>query len=121
MPLLALLLCGCASSRWRTSWIAVAPCAPDDSAPGTLLVNVVDAAGVPLAGVIVEARARRSQPIATSVADASGSVRLRVTPAGATYELRASLPGFHATCVEEVRAIAGCTTLLQLPIRLARR
>jgi hypothetical protein len=120
LPLVA-LLCGCASSRPRTSWIAVAPCTLDDAAPGSLLVKVVDAAGVPLSGVIVEARARRSEPIARSVADASGSARLRVAPAGTIYELRASLPGFHATCVEEVRAIPGCTTLLQLPVRLARR
>ena len=120
MPLLA-LLCGCASSRWRTGWIAVAPCTPDQAPPGTLLVMVVDAVGLPLSGAIVEARVRRSEPISVGVADAGGSARLRVSPAGPSYELQASLPGFHATCVEEVREIPGCRTLLRLPIRLAHR
>jgi hypothetical protein len=114
-------LCGCASGRWRTGWIAVAPCTPDGAVPGTLLVSVVDAAGLPLSGAIVEARARRSEPVSVVVADASGNARLRVSPVGPTYELQASLPGFYATCVEEVREIPGCATLLRLPIRQARR
>jgi hypothetical protein len=120
VPLLA-LLCGCAARGWRTSWVAVEPCTPHDVSPGTLLVRVVDAAGAPMPGVIVEARARRTGPVAIGVADASGSTRLRVTPASAIYELKASLPGFYATCIEDVRPLEGCATELRLPLRVAQR
>lgn len=120
--LIALGSLGCASARgWRTAWVAVSPCTPDDAPPGTLLVRVVDAAGLPMSGVIVQGRVRRHAPIAVSVADETGRARLNVRPLSPTYELTASLPGFHPTCVEDVRGIAGCTTELRLPMRVARR
>jgi hypothetical protein len=119
---IALAGLGCASARgWRTTWVAVSACTPDDEPPGTLLVSVVDAGGLPMSGVIVQARVRNPLPIAVAVADATGRARLRVTPPSPTYELTAALPGFYATCVEEIRAIAGCTTELRLPMRVAGR
>jgi hypothetical protein len=94
---------------------------PDDAAPGALVVRVLDAVGRPMSGAIVQARVRKSMPIAVGVADATGQAHLRVTPPSATYELTASLPGFYPTCVEDVRATPGCTTELRLPLRLAAR
>ena len=120
--LVALGCLGCASGRgWRTAWVTVSPCTPDDAPPGTLLVRVVDAAGLPMSGVIVQGRVRRHAAIAMGVADGAGRARLSVTPASPIYELTANLPGFYPTCMVDVRAVAGCTTELRLPLRVAQR
>jgi hypothetical protein len=113
---------GCASApSWSKTRVVVSPCTPDAAPAGTLLVRVVDAAGLPMSGVIVQARVRRRMPIAEAVADANGHAALSVTPVSPDYEVIAALPGFYPTCVEDVRIIQGCTAELRLPIRVATR
>jgi hypothetical protein len=80
---------------------------------------VVDAAGLPLSGVIVQARVGRRKPVASGIADANGNVSLNVTPPSPRYEVTASLPGFYPSSVKDVRVMPGCTTELRLPLRLA--
>lgn len=99
----------------------VSPCTPNHSPAGTLLVRVVDDAGLPIPGAVVQARVGKRTPVARGSADASGSVSLNVTPPSPSYEVTASLPGFYPSSVKNVHVTPGCTTELRLPLRLATR
>jgi hypothetical protein len=106
---------GCASLEWSRR-VTVSPCAPPAAPSGTLLVRVLDVAGLPVSGVNVRARAPSGKPVAAGVADASGKLSLRVTPPSPSYEVAVSLPGFYPSRVRSVRVDPDCTVELQLRV-----